>query len=51
MPRKSLYLSLLSFAYLQVGFRSTLFLITPRQLSKTVDARPVAEQAMPVMAA
>ena len=51
MPRKSLYLSLLSLAYMQVGWRSTLFLITPRQLSKTVDAQPVTEKAMPVMAA
>ena len=40
MPRKSLYLSLLSLAYLQMGFRSTLFLIKPRELSKTVGPRP-----------
>jgi SAM-dependent methyltransferase len=51
LPRKSLYLSLLSFAYMQVGFRSTLFLIKPRLLPKTVEARPATEQAMPVMAA
>ena len=52
MPRKSLYLSLLSFAYLQVGFRSTLFLIKPRALPKTVETAPAAtEQVMPVMAA
>jgi precorrin-6B methylase 2 len=51
MPGKSLYLSLLSLAYLQVGFRSTLFLIKPRELSKTVGPRPVTEQAMPVIAA
>jgi release factor glutamine methyltransferase len=58
MPRKSLYLSMLSFAYLQVGFRSTLFLIRPRPLPETVDAPPlvarqpvpVSEEAMPVMA-
>jgi methylase of polypeptide subunit release factors len=51
MPRKSLYLSLLSFAYLQVGFRSTLFLIKPRPLPKAVETAPATEQAMPVMAA
>ena len=51
MPRKSLSLLLLSLAYMQVGWRSTLFLITPRQLSNSVDAQPVAEKAMPVMAA
>jgi release factor glutamine methyltransferase len=51
MPRKSLHMSLLSLAYLQVGFRSTLFLIVPRVVRKTAEARPVAEQAMPVIAA
>jgi release factor glutamine methyltransferase len=51
MPRKSLYLSLLSFAYMQVGFRSTLFLVKPRHPAKIAEARPVAEPAMPVMAA
>ncbi|MGZ9130081.1 MAG: hypothetical protein ACXW4Z_20075 [Candidatus Binatia bacterium] len=51
MPRKSLYLSLLSLAYMQVGWRSTLFVITPRQLQETVETRPVIEQRTPVMAA
>jgi release factor glutamine methyltransferase len=51
MPRKSLYLSLLSLAYMQVGFRSTLFLIKPRQHPGTVEAAPVTEQRIPVMAA
>jgi release factor glutamine methyltransferase len=51
MPRKSLHLSLLSFAYMQVGFRSTLFLIIPRPVAKTFEARPDTEEAMPVMAA
>jgi release factor glutamine methyltransferase len=57
LPRKSLYLSLLSFAYLQVGFRSTLFLIKPRLSASTVEAPPLAaeqapvtEEALPVMA-
>lgn len=51
MPRKSLYLSLLSLAYLQVGFRSTLFLIKPRVVQKAPEIRPVTEQVTPVMAA
>jgi release factor glutamine methyltransferase len=51
MPRKSLHLSLLSLAYLQMGFRSTLFLITPQVVRKTAEARPVVEPAMPIMAA
>jgi methylase of polypeptide subunit release factors len=51
MPRKSLHLSLLSLAYLQVGFRSTLFLLTPRVVRKPAEGRPVAEQATPIMAA
>ena len=48
MPRKSLSLFLLSLAYMQVGWRSTLFLIIPRAAARV---RPEAEQAMPVMAA
>jgi SAM-dependent methyltransferase len=51
MPRKSLYLSLLSLAYMQVGFRSTRFIIRPRALQEKVKARPVAERPAPVMAA
>jgi release factor glutamine methyltransferase len=51
MPRKSLYLSLLSLAYMQVGWRSTLFLIKPRQLQQVVEKGPVAEKEVPVMAA
>ena len=51
MPRKSIYLSLLSLAYMQVGFRSTQFLIKPRQPAATAEARPAAEKATPVMAA
>jgi release factor glutamine methyltransferase len=50
MPRKSLQLSLLSLAYMQVGWRSTLFLIKPRQLQETVVTRPAVEQRIPVMA-
>ena len=51
MPRKSLHLSLLSLAYLQVGFRSTLFLIVPSVVRKPAEVRPVAEPAQPVKAA
>ena len=51
MPRKSFHMSLLSLAYLQVGFRSTLFLITARVVRKAAEAQPVAKQAMPTMAA
>jgi release factor glutamine methyltransferase len=51
MPRKSLYLGLLSLAYMQVGFRSTLFLMIPRPVAKTDETRSVAEPPMPVMAA
>lgn len=50
MPRKSLYLSMLSLAYMQVGFRSTLFVIKQRAVQKA-SVPPGAEQAMPVMAA
>jgi release factor glutamine methyltransferase len=45
MPRKSLSLFLLSLAYMQVGWRSTLFLIIPRPVAKTADARPAAVAA------
>ena len=45
MPRKSLRLTLLSLAYMQVGWRSTLFLIIPRPVARTVDARPAAVAA------
>jgi release factor glutamine methyltransferase len=51
MPRKSLHLSLLSLAYLQVGFRSTLFLIVPSVVRKTAEVRPIADPAIPVRAA
>jgi release factor glutamine methyltransferase len=51
MPRKSLYLSLLSLAYMQVGFRSTLFLIEPRADQQSAEVRPASDQVAPVMAA
>lgn len=51
MPRKFLDLPLLSLACLRVGFRSTLFLIVPRVVRSTAEAQPIAEPAIPIMAA
>jgi methylase of polypeptide subunit release factors len=51
LPLKSLQLTLLSLAYMQVGWRSTLFLLKPIAPEETIEARPVAEQKMPIMAA
>lgn len=51
LPRKSLSLSLLSLAYMQVGWRSTLFLLTPRAPQDEVEPRPVTQQRVPIMAA
>jgi hypothetical protein len=45
MPRKSLSLFLLSLAYMQVGWRSTLFLIIPRPVARTAETRPAAVAA------
>ena len=50
MPRKSLYLSLLSVAYMQLGFRSTQYLLLPRASRDQSGVTPAAERA-PVMAA
>jgi release factor glutamine methyltransferase len=50
MPRKSLYLSLLSLAYMQMGFRSTQFLLRARPSQDKVYA-PASEDAIPIMAA
>jgi SAM-dependent methyltransferase len=50
LPRKSVYLSLLSLAYMQVGFRSTLFLLKRRPVQKPVEARPAVEKREPAMA-
>lgn len=50
MPRKSLYLSLLSLAYMQVGFRSTLFVIEAAAQNGSMPSgkpdRVVEQQAM-----
>ena|ERR1700761_1477342 len=45
LPSKSLYLSLLSLAYLQVGFRSTLFVIVRQAVQKPVGAPAAAVKA------
>lgn len=50
MPRKSLYLSMLSLAYMQVGFRSTLFVIKQRAVQKA-SVPPAVQQPAPVLAA
>jgi tRNA1(Val) A37 N6-methylase TrmN6 len=51
MPRKSPYLALLSLAYMQMGFRSTQYLLRPLPSRDRVDAAPAAKPAMPIMAA
>jgi tRNA1(Val) A37 N6-methylase TrmN6 len=51
MPRKSLYLALLSLAYMQMGFRSTQYLLLPLPSRDKADAPPAAEPAKPTMAA
>jgi hypothetical protein len=50
MPRKSLYLSLLSLAYMQIGFRSTQFLLRASSSQDKVYAL-ASEHAVPIMAA
>jgi methylase of polypeptide subunit release factors len=45
LPRKSMYLQLLSIAYMQMFFRSTLYLIRKRQVAKpAAEARLVADK-------
>jgi methylase of polypeptide subunit release factors len=50
MPRKSLHLSLLSLAYMQMGFRSTQYLLLPRASRDQPGVTPAADRA-PVKAA